>query len=146
MEESQAQTEAAVACPIAAARQRVLIIEDNEDAAESLREVLEFDDHDVAYDGPMGISKAIELRPTVILCDIGLPGIDGYDVARAIRAEPSLKDVAMVALSGYALPDDLRRAKQAGFDRHMAKPPSLEQINELLLGLSKGEPRKNDDT
>jgi PAS domain S-box-containing protein len=140
-EEGPLETEHAAASTAALVRQRVLIIEDNEDAAESLREVLEFDNHDVAvaHTGPTGIRKAIELQPTVILCDIGLPGMDGYEVARAIRAEPSLKNVPMIALSGYALPEDLRRAQQAGFDRHMAKPPSLAQINQLLVGLSRGD-------
>jgi PAS domain S-box-containing protein len=118
-------------------RQRVLIIEDNVDAAESLREVLEFGNHDiaVAYNGSDGLEKARHHRPTVIFCDIGLPGMDGYEVARLVRAEPELKDVHLVALSGYALPEDLQRAHDAGFDRHMPKPPSLHQLEELLAAL-----------
>jgi two-component system CheB/CheR fusion protein len=116
------------------AGRRVLIIEDNIDAADSLREVLEFGEHEiaVAYNGPEGIAKAREFRPEVVLCDIGLPGMDGFEVARAFRADEGLKGTYLVALSGYALPEDLQRAEEAGFDRHLAKPPSLEKIEEAL--------------
>ncbi len=118
----------------ASGRRRVLIIEDNIDAADSLRDVLELGEHEVAvtYDGPQGIAKARECRPEVVLCDIGLPGIDGYEVARAFRADQALKGTYLVALSGYALPEDLQRAQDAGFDRHVAKPPSLEQLEQIL--------------
>jgi CheY-like chemotaxis protein len=121
-----------------AASRRVLIIEDNADAADSLRELLELDAHEVAvaYDGPEGIAKARAFRPDVVLCDIGLPGMSGYDVARAFRADPGLRDAYLVALSGYALPEDLRRAREAGFDRHVAKPPSVEAIETLIANAS----------
>jgi len=124
-------------------RRRVLIIEDNVDAAESLREVLELEHHDVAvaHDGPSGLAKAHQLRPAVILCDIGLPHMDGYEVARAVRAEPELARVHLVALSGYAMPEDLERARRAGFDRHMAKPPSLVQLRSVLAEVSGDEGR-----
>ncbi len=113
---------------------RVLIIEDNVDAAESLRDALELGDHrvQVAHEGPGGIAKAREFRPEVVLCDIGLPGMDGYAVAREIRADETLKDVLLVALTGYTQTEDLKRASEAGFERHLAKPPSLEQLEELL--------------
>jgi two-component system CheB/CheR fusion protein len=115
-------------------RQRVLIIEDNIDAADSLREALEFSEHEVevAYTGPTGIAKARARKPEVVLCDIGLPGMDGFDVARAFRADDGLKDVHLVALSGYALPEDLQRAAEAGFDQHLAKPPNLESLEQTL--------------
>jgi two-component system CheB/CheR fusion protein len=115
-------------------RRRVLVIEDNLDAADSLRDVLELEDHEVAvaHDGREGIVKARQFRPEVVLCDIGLPGMDGYEVARAFRADDALKRVFLVALSGYALPEDQRRAAEAGFDRHVAKPPSIEKLDELL--------------
>jgi two-component system CheB/CheR fusion protein len=131
-------TSDAMASPSAAQRQargrRVLIIEDNIDAADSLREVLEFSEHlvEVAYNGPDGLAKARQFQPDLVLCDIGLPGMDGYQVARAFRAEEALKGVFLVALSGYALPEDLERAWQAGFAKHLAKPPSIEKIEELL--------------
>jgi PAS domain S-box-containing protein len=113
---------------------RVLIIEDNVDAADSLRDILAFDEHEVevAYNGPQGIAKAQEFRPDVVFCDIGLPSMDGYEVARAFRADEALKGVFLVALSGYALPEDVARAQAAGFDRHLAKPSSLEKLEEIL--------------
>jgi PAS domain S-box-containing protein len=113
---------------------RVLIIEDNRDAADSLREVLQFGGHivEVAYNGPDGLHRARDFKPEIVLCDIGLPGMDGYEVARAFRADEALKGVFLVALSGYALPDDLQRAGEAGFERHLAKPSSLEKLEELL--------------
>jgi signal transduction histidine kinase/CheY-like chemotaxis protein len=113
---------------------RVLIIEDNVDAANSLCEALQFGSHEVevAYNGPDGLAKARQFRPEVLLCDIGLPGMDGFEVARAFRADDALKSAFLVALSGYALPEDLVRAKQAGFEYHLAKPPSLEKLEELL--------------
>jgi two-component system CheB/CheR fusion protein len=125
------------AAPPPPARRRVLIIEDNLDAALSLYEALELGGHEVAvaHQGPEGLAKAAELRPDVILCDIGLPGMDGYEVARRLRADPALAGVLLVALSGYALPEDLQRAAAAGFDRHIAKPPSLEQLDELVAKL-----------
>jgi two-component system CheB/CheR fusion protein len=115
-------------------KRRVLVIEDNYDAASSLSEVLEMEDHKVAvaYNGPDGLAKAREFKPDVVLCDIGLPGMDGYEVASALRADDSFKDVYLVALSGYTLPEDLQRAKAAGFDQHMAKPPSLDKLQALL--------------
>jgi two-component system CheB/CheR fusion protein len=120
-------------------RRRVLIVEDNVDAALSLQEALELDDHEVAvaYNGPDSLTKAREFHPEVILCDVGLPGMDGYEVARAVRADVSLRGAMLVALTGYALPDDLRRASEAGFERHMAKPPNLEKLERLLA-----EPRR----
>lgn len=119
------------------ARRRVLVIEDNADAAQSLREALELGGHEVAVaaDGPAGVARAQQLRPDVVLCDIGLPGMDGFEVARALRADPALARTVLVALSGYAQPSDRRRAAEAGFDRHLAKPSSLDQIEELFRGL-----------
>jgi PAS domain S-box-containing protein len=128
--------------PAPGGRRRVLIIEDNIDAAESLREALEFGEHEVevAYNGPTGIAKARELRPDVVFCDIGLPGMDGYGVARALRADAELKDVYLVALSGYASPEDVQRALQAGFDQHLAKPPNLESLEETLARVPAAAP------
>jgi two-component system CheB/CheR fusion protein len=113
---------------------RVLIIEDNIDAADSLREVLEFGQHvvEVAYNGPDGLTKARQFRPEIVLCDIGLPGMDGFEVARAFCADETLRGVFLVALSGYALPEDLQRAWEAGFAKHLAKPPTMEKIEDLL--------------
>jgi two-component system CheB/CheR fusion protein len=121
----------------------VLVIEDNVDTADSLREVLLFGEHQVgvAYNSPEGIAKAREFLPDVVLCDIGLPGMDGFEVARAFRADDALKGVFLVALSGYALPEDLHRAHEAGFDRHLAKPPSIEKIEQVLASTPAEESR-----
>ena len=113
---------------------RVLVIEDNVDAADSLREALELGDHtvEVAYSGAEGIEKARAFGPDVVLCDIGLPGMDGYAVARVMRGDPELSRALLVALTGYALPEDVAKAKAAGFAIHLAKPPSLRKLEELL--------------
>ena len=71
-------------------------------------------------------------KPDVVFCDIGLPGMDGFDVARAFRADDALKGAYLVALSGYALPEDVQRASQAGFDQHLAKPPDLDTLERTL--------------
>jgi two-component system CheB/CheR fusion protein len=116
---------------------RVLVIDDNLDAAGSLREALEFGQHvvEVAHTGYDGLAKARVFKPDVVICDIGLPGADGYQVARAFRAEEILRPVFLVALTGYALPEDLAKAKEAGFDEHLAKPPSLENLEKILASL-----------
>jgi two-component system CheB/CheR fusion protein len=113
---------------------RVLVIEDNLDAAESLREALQLSRHavEVAYNGTEGLNKAKVFKPDVILCDIGLPGMDGYEVARTVRADPDLHSIYLVALTGYALPEDLARARRAGFEQHLAKPPSMDRIETVL--------------
>jgi PAS domain S-box-containing protein len=115
-------------------RRRVLIIEDNRDAADSLREVLELVNHSamVAYSGDQGIEKIRTHRPDVVLCDIGLPGMDGYAVARAVRADATLSATTLIALSGYAAAEDVAKAREAGFDCHLAKPPSIEAIEHAL--------------
>jgi signal transduction histidine kinase/ActR/RegA family two-component response regulator len=115
---------------------RVLIIEDNVDAANTLREVLELGGHhvEIAFSGPEGLEKARASRSEVVICDIGLPEMDGYAVARAMRAAPDLDRIALVALSGYAAPADVAKAKEAGFDAHLAKPPSMEAIERVLEG------------
>ena len=113
----------------------VLVIEDNHDTAESLRAVLELGGFraQVAYDGPSGVAAARAQQPKVVLCDIGLPGtVDGYEVARAIRADPSLRAVRLVALTGYGLREDRRRAEQAGFDFHITKPADPRALLELV--------------
>jgi signal transduction histidine kinase len=122
--------------PPARVPRRVLVIEDGADSAHSLQEVLRLQGHEVvvAHNGPDGVAAARTFRPDVILCDIGLPGMDGFAVARALRAEAALKRARLVALTGYALPDDLQRAAEAGFDRHLAKPPDLAALARILDG------------
>jgi PAS domain S-box-containing protein len=122
----------------------VLVIEDNRDAAESLRGVLELLGHEaqLASDGTAGIAAARAMRPDLVLCDIGLPDMSGYAVARELRADPQLAACRLVALTGYAQPEDLVKAREAGFDRHLAKPPSLDRLRELLSGLEGPSPER----
>jgi PAS domain S-box-containing protein len=117
---------------------RILIIEDNVDAAQSLREVLELAHHqvDVAYAGPEGLVKARASLPDAILCDIGLPGMNGFEVARILRRDETLRDTLLIALSGYALPEDLDRALHEGFDAHLSKPLNLDKLNHILSARS----------
>jgi signal transduction histidine kinase/CheY-like chemotaxis protein len=112
---------------------RVLVVDDNKDAAETLAEMVRMFGHDaeVAYDGPTAVRRAREYHPDVVLCDIGLPGMDGYEVAHELRATRD-RDIRLVAVSGYAQPEDVKRAVEAGFDGHVAKPCDPEQIERLL--------------
>jgi signal transduction histidine kinase/CheY-like chemotaxis protein len=111
-----------------ARRVRVLVIEDNEDSAAGLREFLELHGHQaaVAKDGPAGLEAALAWDPDVVFCDVGLPGLDGYEVARRLRAGGSR--ARLIALTGYARSADVERARRAGFDDHLAKPADLERL------------------
>ncbi len=114
---------------------RVLVVDDNRDAADSLAQLVEMFGHEVhvAYDGFAALGHAIEHLPDVVLCDIGLPGMDGYEFARQLRARStSPRKVRLVAVSGYAQPEDVSRAAEAGFDAHIAKPADPERIVALL--------------
>jgi PAS domain S-box-containing protein len=116
---------------------RVLVIEDNVDAATSLREVLELGGHsvDVAFTAEAGITRARAFKPDVVLCDIGLPGMDGYEVARAMRADPAFQTTMLVALTGYAAPEDVQKSREAGFHYHLAKPPPHGEIERILASI-----------
>jgi len=117
---------------VAAPARRVLVIEDNEDAREMLRNLLLVLGHEVyeACDGAAGIQEAQRLRPDAALIDIGLPGIDGYEVARRLRTE--VPGARLVAVTGYGQPEDRERALAAGFDEHVVKPVDPEQLQRLL--------------
>jgi two-component system, sensor histidine kinase len=113
---------------------RILIVEDNSDVRESLRLVLEMAGHKVleADSGLSGVACAIANRPDIALIDIGLPGIDGYEVARRIRSASEAQGIVLIALTGYGQPEDRLRAEDAGFDAHLVKPVDFEQLDELL--------------
>jgi CheY-like chemotaxis protein len=117
---------------------RVLLIEDNPDAAESLAMLLELLGHRVrvSHDGITGIEAARAHGPDVILVDIGLPGMDGYEVARRLRLERELGHVVLVALTGYGRDQDKRQAAAAGFDSHLVKPATLDAIEALLASVT----------
>jgi CheY-like chemotaxis protein len=116
----------------------VLVVDDNRDAAEALAEIVGMFGHaaEVAYDGAAAVEKARANLPDVVLCDIGLPGMSGYEVARALRSGATAR-ILHVAVSGYAQPEDLKAAFEAGFDRHIAKPASPDEV-ERLLGAAEG--------
>jgi PAS domain S-box-containing protein len=123
-------------------RLRLLLIEDNPDVAESLRDLLDLSGHEVeiAHSGPEGIERARVFQPDAAICDLGLPGIDGYEVARRMRADPGLSEVRLFALSGYGRPEDVARSKAAGFDLHLAKPPNLPALEAALGKLEPEHP------
>ena len=126
--------QAANGAPRAPGRSRVLVVEDNRDAAESMQMLLELLGHEVrvAYEGMAAIEVAQAERPDLMLVDIGLPGIDGYELARRVRRQPALAEVRMVAITGYGREEDRRRALAAGFDDHLVKPVDLDVLKALL--------------
>jgi len=120
----------------AAARpRRIVIVEDNEDARQMLKALLELGRHEVhdAADGPAGIELVVAVEPEVAFVDIGLPGMDGYEVARRLRERH--KELCLVALSGYGQPEDRRKAVEAGFDMHLLKPVDPERLSAIIAEL-----------
>lgn len=117
---------------------RILIIDDNIDMTEPLRELLELNGHRVAvaYNGPEGIAKARAFLPEILLCDIGLPQMNGYEVAKAFRSDKTLNSIYLVAITGYALPHDLQQAAEAGFDCHLSKPVDLVRLEQIIAQVS----------
>jgi CheY-like chemotaxis protein len=132
---SQLSAQAGSVAGVATARRRyrVLVVEDNEDVAQSLAELVKMFGHEVevARDGPSALERALARRPDVVFCDIGLPGMSGYEVAKVLRANHE-KGIRLIAVSGYAQPEDVKRASEAGFDGHVAKPPDPAQIERLI--------------
>jgi PAS domain S-box-containing protein len=120
--------------PSPATRLRVLITDDNRDAADTLSDLLLNDGHDtrVAYDGAGALAVAAEFRPDVVLLDIGMPGMDGYETARAMRRLPGLEHVTLAALTGWGAAEDRARSRAAGFDHHLLKPIVLAELQALL--------------
>ena len=113
---------------------RVLVIEDNQDAREMFRIMLELAGHEVleAGDGLAGLEILKSQRPDVAVIDVGLPGLNGYEIARRFRAEPDSDNVMLVALTGYGTPEARERSRQAGFDHHLIKPVNPEALQEIL--------------
>ncbi len=115
---------------------RVLVVDDNRDAAESMAEVVRMLGHSatVAFDGWTAVKSVQRDPPDIVLCDIGLPGMSGYQVAQALRADERFDSVQLVAVSGYAQPEDQQRALDAGFAEHIAKPADPAKVLHLLAG------------
>jgi CheY-like chemotaxis protein len=123
---------------------RVLIVEDNDDARQMLHEALAFSGHHVraARDGASGLALAAETRPDVALIDIGLPDLDGYELARRLRAVPGGRRIGLIAITGYGQAEDQRRAYEAGFDAHLTKPVAPERLKQVMAvfqGLCKNQ-------
>jgi CheY-like chemotaxis protein/two-component sensor histidine kinase len=121
--------------PRSPSARRILVIEDNIDAAESLSDLLQMMGHEVhvEHTGAAGVAAAKERLPDLVICDIGLPGsMNGYAVARALRAIPELRSAQLVALTGYGGQEDRRRTLEAGFQVHLTKPVELEALDDLL--------------
>ncbi|HKU14473.1 MAG TPA: ATP-binding protein [Steroidobacteraceae bacterium] len=114
---------------------RILVVEDNRDAAEVLASYLRAGGHTVhvAYDGGAGFTAALREQPDVVICDIGLPGIDGYEFARRLRAEPRLRRCLLVAVTGYGEPRDRQRGVEAGFAHYLTKPADPREIERLVV-------------
>ncbi|HKM43631.1 MAG TPA: response regulator [Limnochordia bacterium] len=112
----------------------VLVIDDNRDLANLFCEYLNHQDYPAtaAYSGEQGITIAKEQEPKVILCDIAMAGMDGYEVARCIRGDDSLRHIRLIAVSGYASQADVERSLQAGFDQHLCKPVDLTEMMKML--------------
>jgi CheY-like chemotaxis protein len=118
----------------ASRRQKVLVVDDNEDAATTMRSGLEALGHDVevAFDGPSALLRAATFAPTTVLLDIGLPIMDGYEVARQLTRRAGGSPIQVIALTGYGQDVDKARAKAAQFAHHLVKPVDLEVLRRLL--------------
>jgi CheY-like chemotaxis protein len=124
---------------------RVLVVDDNVDTSEMLAELIASDGHAVrtSTDGVTALQVASELHPHVVLLDIGLPRMDGYEVARRIKRMPELAGVMLVALTGYGQASDRERALQAGFEHHVVKPVEWDELRALLQKASAASSRPN---
>jgi PAS domain S-box-containing protein len=114
---------------------RVLVVDDIHDVADALRQLLELSGHTVAvaFSGPEALEVARQFRPEVVLCDLGLPGMDGYAVATALRQDPITAGARLIALSGYGQQEDQRRSRETGFDLHLTKPVEFKVLQRLLV-------------
>ena len=131
--------EAATFTPAKLPARRILVVEDNHDAAETLHDLLELMgfEVDLAFSGPAGIDAARRFRPDVVLCDIGLPGMDGYEVAATLRRDSATAAAWLLAITGYGQADDYRRAIDAGFNDHLTKPVDPANLLRILSSVSR---------
>lgn len=123
-----------------ASKRRILVVDDNSDLADSLAMLLRLEGHEVeiAYSAPGTFEAVQRMRPEVVFLDIGLPQMDGYEIARRLRADPGAKRVHLIALTGYGQEHDRERAREAGFGAHLVKPADIEVVNQILTSLPPG--------
>jgi CheY-like chemotaxis protein len=116
---------------------RILVVDDNVDSADSMAILLSLDGHEVrvAFDGPTALAAAAEFSPQAVLLDIGLPGMDGYEVARRLRERTENRNILLVAITGYGQDEDRIRSKEAGFDHHLVKPVDPDILSRVLEAL-----------
>lgn len=114
---------------------KILLADDNSDALETLAEILKLESHEVytAADGVAALAVARTSQPEVILLDISMPGLDGFEVCRQLRNEPWGADALIIALSGYGSPQDVERCREAGFDRHFTKPAYPDELLAYMM-------------
>ena len=124
--------------PMTADPRKILIVDDNVDAADTLGMLLQLEGHDAraVYFSAEAIEQASTFKPDIVLLDIGLPGMNGYEVARRFRSMPELTGVRLIALTGYGKSEDQQRTKAAGFDDHLVKPVDAETLRAALLRAS----------
>ena len=120
--------------PASGARRRIVVADDNEDSAEMLSELLQLFGHDVwtANDGAEALARAIEVQPDMVVLDLGMPGMDGFEAARRIRETPGCETALLVALTGWGQDSDRQRTRDAGFDKHLVKPVDAKALSALL--------------
>lgn len=120
--------------PMAEKKLKVLLVDDNEDFAEALGDLILEDGHDlrIVHDGNGALNTALKFKPDIILLDVGLPEMDGFEVARALRKKPGIKDTLLVAITGYGQYEDRTRAMEAGFDQHFVKPIKFNELRKLF--------------
>jgi CheY-like chemotaxis protein len=118
---------------------RVMVVDDNVDIVTSMAMLVREFGHEVrtAYDGSTVLETALDYRPNVILLDIGLPGRNGYEIAKQLRQQPALKDTVLVAMTGYGQESDRQRSREAGFDHHLVKPVNFEKVSQILSAVTK---------
>jgi CheY-like chemotaxis protein len=113
---------------------RILVIDDIPDVADVMKMLLDLEGFEtqVAYNGPAALQLAREFSPDVIFCDIGLPGMDGHEIARRVRKDPAIAQVILIALTGWGAEGEVRKTRESGFDFHMVKPVDSNALLELL--------------
>ena len=113
-------------------------MDDNVDTVTTLAMLVQESGHDVrtAFDGSAVLETALDYRPNVVLLDIGLPGLNGFEVARRLRQQPTLKNVVLVAMTGYGQENDRKRSKEAGFDHHLVKPGDFGKVLQILASVA----------